>query len=70
MWARWGKVWGKPVVDNGDDIPSAQPLSAAKQAEQIRLAKALRENLKRRKLQVRQREAVQPGPAQHGAMPK
>lgn len=55
-----------------------QPLSLRKQAEKLRLAKALRENLKRRKAQSRQRDAIpenqpdQPGApgVQYGSLPK
>ena len=42
------------------EVESAAQTSPAKKAEKIRLAAALRENLKRRKVQLRSRRTIDP----------
>ena len=51
-------------MDERDDTPRPAPAPASKDAKserEARLAKALRENLRRRKAQARAREAPKPG---------
>ena len=53
------------------DVPDTGPnLSVAKQAEKKRLAAALRENLKRRKAQMRLRTAATPPATAHAETPE